>query len=307
VRNPMMRDLIRRVFVARDGRSIVERDFSGVEVRMACAYTHDPRLIKEFTGPGGDPHGDTAAQLFLLPKDQIDKKTLRDSAKNQFVFPQFYGSVAFQCAPAIWEAMERRQFRVGADGDGRLLREHLANKRIKELGDCTPGAPTRPGTFVHLVKEVEDDFWQRRFKVYTQWKKDWYAEYCRRGWFPLYTGFVCRGYYRRNQVLNYAIQGSAFHCLLWSLIEIDKEIRRRGMKTLLVGQVHDSLLADVPDGEVQEYLDLSQEVMSERLPKHWSWINVPIDTEVDVTPVGGSWLDKAEWVRRDGRWRPSRN
>jgi DNA polymerase-1 len=307
-RNKVMEEWIRQCFIPRPGRRLVQRDFSGVEVRVACCYTKDKQLIKEFTGPGGNPHGQTAQELFYLDDDLYKKhsdyfkKTVRDAAKNMFVFPQFYGSVYFQCAPPIWEAMERRDFRIGEKGI--TLREHLRKHGIKKLGDCDPNGDPGPGTFVHRVREVEQSFWNDRFSTYTQWKKDYYNEYLRRGYFDLYTGFRCKGYYRRNQVINFPIQGAAFHCLLWGLIEIQKEIDRRGMKTLLVSQIHDSLIADVPDDELQEYLDLSKEITEVKLREAWKWIIVPIETEVDVTPIDRSWFEEQEYVRdkESGKW-----
>jgi len=304
IRNKVMQALIRPCFTARKGCYLVERDFSGIEVRVAACYTKDRRLIKYIKDPkGGNMHHDMAKKLFGLRDDQVIKEETRDCAKNMFTFPQFYGSVYFQCAPNIWEAMEKRKFVVGGTNTG--IREHLRKQGVLRLGEEKEWDDPPPDTFLYRVKQVQDFMWNETFVEYTQWKKDWYRAYCERGWFPLYTGFVCSGYYRRNQVLNFSIQGSAFHCLLKSIILIDGELQRRRMRTRLVGQIHDSLLADVPKDEIQEYLDLSQEVMSERLPEIWKWICVPIDTEVDVCPIGGSWFDKQGWEKIDGRWRPA--
>lgn len=106
------------------------------------------------------------------------------------------------------------------------------------------------------------------------------------------TGFRLDGVYRRNEVLNYPIQGSAFHCLLWSLIEIQKELDRQRMKTLLVGQIHDSILGDSPPEELDDFLSLSEEVMTKRLLKEWKWINVPLKVEAEVSGVDESWFNK---------------
>jgi DNA polymerase I-like protein with 3'-5' exonuclease and polymerase domains len=300
-RDEEMAKLVRRAIIPRKGRRIIERDFSGIEVRVACCVTKDPQLIREFTKPGGDPHGQTAQQLFLLKPDEVEKKGTRDASKNMFVFPQFFGSVYFQCAPPIWEAMGRRHFVV--KGDGVTIREHLARKGLTSLGDCSPqGNHDNPSTFVNLVRKVEKDFWERRFRVYTDWKKRWWEQYRKRGWFPLDTGFVCQGHMKRNQVLNYRIQGQAFHCNLWCITEAVRELAKRKMKSLLIGHIHDSQLGDVPENEVQDYLGLTHEIMSERLPKHWDWITVPIETEVDLSEVNGNWHEMTPWVNHNGVW-----
>lgn len=301
IRNPLMSEPIRRAFIFRNIG--VEVDFSGVEVKIAACYNHDPALIKYIKDKSTDMHRDMAEQIFMLRRDQVGKKTTRDCSKNMFVFPQFYGSVYFQCAPAMWEAMLTRQFRI--ENTTQLVIDHLAAKGIRELGDCSPEAVkagTKKGTFVHHLKQVEDDFWNNRFKVYTAWKKKWWKEYQKRGEFYFHTGFTCSGVLRRNAVLNYAIQGTAFHCLLWTVIEVQKELARRGMSAVFVGQIHDSMLADVPPDELQDFLNIITDVASRRLAEHWKWIIVPMEVEVDVVAKGKSWFDKKPWVKHKGVW-----
>jgi DNA polymerase-1 len=304
-RDPEITKIIRTCFIAREGRQLLEMDFSGIEVRIACVYTKDPRLIDDFTTPGKDPHRDTAAQLFCLPVEFLKanadwaKKTVRDWAKNRFVFPEFYGSVHFQCAPHIWESIIEK----GTDGykfnlpDGTSIKKHLARKGIKELGEVHPDVikeqgGTRAGTYVHHVKKVEEDFWNNRFKGYTQWKKDWYAAYLKAGGFHTLSGFKVEGVMKRNEVLNYPIQGFAFHCLLWTLIQLDKWLRKNKMKSLIVGQIHDSMVLDAVPKEVPIILEKVKELVSQGLPRHWPCIIVPMEIEAELCPVGGSWYDK---------------
>jgi DNA polymerase I-like protein with 3'-5' exonuclease and polymerase domains len=64
------------------------------------------------------------------------------------------------------------------------------------------------------------------------------------------------------------------------------------MNTLIVGQIHDSIVADVPAEELSDFLGLVRYVMTERLPREWDWINVPLDVEAEVAPLNGSWADK---------------
>jgi DNA polymerase I-like protein with 3'-5' exonuclease and polymerase domains len=307
IRNKEMGDLIRPCFIPRRGRRLVERDFSGIEVRVSACYNKDPNLIRYIEDKTTDMHRDEASVLFIVSQKEMEahkdhyKKTLRDAAKNMWVFPQFYGSVWFQCAPPIWEAMELRKFTLH---DGTPLRKHLRRHGIKELGNCDPekGEP-ESGTFAHHLMLAEKQLWNKRFPVYTRWKKDFYNKYLERGYFDLYTGFRCAGHFRRNQVINFPVQGAAFHCLLWTLIQVQNELVNRGLLSLLVSQIHDSMIADVCEDELQEYLDLTQEVAERKLPEAWKWINVPVETEVDVTPVNGSWVTKAEWSKNSkGVW-----
>lgn len=290
IRDPEIGEIIRRGILSRPGRRIVEIDYSGIEVRIAACYHRDPTMRKYIEDPTTDMHRDMAAQIYLLETDEVSKK-VRYCAKNMFVFPQFYGSWFPDCARNLWEAVDRLDLETAS---GVKIRDHLEKKGIKKLGKCNKKDDPRKGTFEKHIQTVEKDFWGRRFQVYEQWKKDWVSTYQERGWFDTLTGFRLSGYYTRNETINYPVQGSAFHCLLWSLIELQKELDARGMKTLLTGQIHDSIVADVPEEETDDYLEIAREIMTERLRAYWDWIIVPIDIEAETTPVGGSWFEKKE-------------
>ena len=300
VRNPQLSRMIRQCFIARKGCRIAEVDYSGIEVCVAACYNKDPNLIRYIEDPTTDMHRDTAMRLAFLEEKQVSK-AMRHTAKNRFVFPQFYGSYYVDCARNIWEALEAQNIKV--EGSEESVGSHLAKKGIQTLGRCDDSDPV-PDTFEHHVKTVEDWFWQKRFKVYTEWKERWWAQYLRRGWFKMKTGFVCGGVYKRNQVINYPVQGSAFHCLLLSLILIQEWLDKNGMRTKIVGQIHDSIVFDMHDDEVQDVLTKTRYIMTNIVPKMWPWIIVPLKIEAEVAPLGGSWADKAVWVRKNGKWGP---
>jgi DNA polymerase I-like protein with 3'-5' exonuclease and polymerase domains len=145
------------------------------------------------------------------------------------------------------------------------------------------------------VKEVESDFWDNRFGVYGQWKKDMYEEYLKTGYMDSFTGFKYIGNFRRNQVINFPVQGSAFHCLLWSVIQLEKMLRK-GWKSRLIGQIHDSVIAEVHKDELQDFLGKSMKIMCKDTMKHYEdWLIVPLEVEAEVSPVGRSWYDKKEY------------
>ena len=144
------------------------------------------------------------------------------------------------------------------------------------------------------MEEVQKRFWEERFKIYADWKKDWYHKYLDKGYMITKTGFICQGFMKRNEIINYPVQGSAFHCLLWALIRLGKELKKYKMKSLIVGQIHDSIIADVPEEELNDYLVLANEVSTKQIMEEWKWINVPLAVKAEVSPVGGSWFDKKE-------------
>ena len=55
------------------------------------------------------------------------------------------------------------------------------------------------------MRAVEGDFWGKRFRVYNQWKRDWFARYQRRGSFEMKTGFQVAGLLGKNMVINYPV------------------------------------------------------------------------------------------------------
>jgi len=296
VRDKEVAQIIRSLFIASPNSVLVENDFKGIEVVLSAAYHHDPVFIEYIATPGKDMHRDMAAQIYKIhPKDV--SKDARYGAKNKFVFPQFYGDFYISCTRALWDWMERGKL---TGPDGQPMRKHLKAQGIKTMGLCDAEFSPVEGTFEFHLKQVEDDFWKRRFKVYGQWKNDWYKDYLKRGYFDMLTGFRVGGVHRKNVVTNTPIQGSAFHCLLWSLIRINRLLRKYRMKSLIVGQVHDSLVGDVIVSELRDYLEIVEKVTMTDLRKHYPWLVVAPEIEYEVSPLGGSWFDKREVKFKDG-------
>jgi DNA polymerase-1 len=286
VRDPIQGSVIRKAFIPRGGHAIIEIDYSGIEVRVACALSGDPKLTHDTVG--GDMHRDMAAECFKLKPAQVPKK-VRQEAKGGFVFAQFYGDWYKSNAKMLWSAVGRNGLTTD---EGVGLYEHLASKGITECGECDPDSEPRPGTFEAHLKKVEDSFWNRRFKVYHAKRRAWVDEYKRQGYIDIATGFRCRGPMTRNQVMNYHIQGPAFHCLLWSLTRLNALIKRRKMGAKIIGQIHDSIIADVPIAEVPDYLALAKTVTTKQLLDRFKWITLPMEVEAEMATT--NWYDKKE-------------
>lgn len=300
VRDPVVAQQIRPCFIARKGCRIVENDFAGAEVRVSACYHQDPMMIKYIKDPTTDMHRDLASEIYLLDLDQITKMT-RYSAKSYFTFAQFYGDWYVHCAKNLWEAIDNHDLKTTA---GVPLKKHLKSKGVKKLGVLDPKQDPKPGTFEKHVKEIERRFWQVRFKVYADWKISWHQSYLSTGGFMMLTGFYVEGVYSKNDVVNYPIQGSSFHCLLWCLIQLQKWIDRHRMKSKIIGQIHDSIISDVPEDELQDYLNAVKWIVTVGLPKAWKWIIVPMEVEAEVTPFEGNWHRKKQWVEKNGFWQP---
>lgn len=290
IRNPEMSKLIRSCFIPRHPKNVlVETDFSGIEVKVSACYHKDPVMIEYINDKTKDMHRDMAMQCFKLKRQQVSKLA-RYCGKNMFVFPQFYGDYYLNNAVAMWNAIGRMKLTV--EGADTPLYDHLRSKGIRDRGACKPGTDPVKGTFEYHMREVQRDFWGRRFGVYSKWKEEWWQKYQKRGYMRTLTGFLLQGIHSRNEIINYPIQGSAFHCLLWSLVELTNELRKRKMRSKVICQIHDSILGDVPRNELDDYVALAKEIMTQRLVKHWDWICVPLEIEAEVSPLGMSWFDK---------------
>lgn len=290
IRDEESKALIRKAMKPRPGHRLLEIDYSGLEFNINACYSQDPAMVEYCKDPTSDIHGDMAAELFMI--DDFNKsiphhKRLRSAAKNGFVFPELYGDYYKNCAINLacnWGKLPDGRWSKGQGieyGDVNLS-DHLISKGLKSLSQYTD-----------YVKEVEDKFFNK-FSKHARYMKNTMSKYQREGYVELYTGFRCSGEMTKNMVLNYPIQGSAFHCLLWSFIELDRLMVKEGWRTRLVGQIHDSIILDAHPDELDYVLKTVRRVTCEDLLRAWPWIIVPLDIEAEICEVDESWYHKKE-------------
>jgi DNA polymerase I len=283
-RNPEMMTQVRRSFRPSSGRLFTEGDYGGIEVKIAACYHKDPTMITYIEDPTKDMHRDMAIECYMLESDQWTKQS-RYCAKNKYVFPEFYGSYYAQCAKDLWSAID--QFLLTTK-DGVPMREHLRKNGIKNYKQ-----------YESYIQKVENHFWDDRFPVYRDWKDKWVADYNQNGYFISKTGFRVSGLLSRNQIINYPIQGSAFHCLLWSLIRLNKWIKREGLQSKIIGQVHDSGVFDTCPEEANALFSEFIKIGTETIRLYWPWIIVPMDIEIECSPIDQGWDAKKEVVKAE--------
>ena len=264
-RDPEMKKFIRSFIVPTKGNRFIEYDYKAAEVCVSACYNKDPKLLEYVRNPGSDMHRDVGCQLFFRTPETLTKAE-RGTAKNGFVFPVFYGSYFKNTAPSIWE---------------QLSEETIAHLKCNGIGNLI--------AFTRHVEKIEKDFWNNRFPVYAKWKNEQWDRYEKNGFVELYTGFRCTGRMDKKQTSNYPIQGSAFHCLLWYAIEVQKEIEKRKMKSRLIYEIHDALVADVVPEEEAELDRLVWDYGTQKIRAHWPWIIVPLTIEKERSAVDGSW------------------
>ncbi len=275
VRDELAKKIVRRGIIAHKGWQLMEVDYSGIEVRIGACYHKDKNMIEYICNPDSDMHRDCAADIWLLDKNDVTKE-LRFYAKNQWVFPQFYGDWYGRCAEKLWRVCRHLKLK-----NGMKVEDWIKTKGITCFDD-----------FVQHCKQMEDKFWNQRFRGYQQWKEEMWEFYLRKGYVETFFGFRFTGYMDFKRVNNYPIQATAFHCLLWSLIQIEDELKPNGMRTKILGEIHDSIIFEVWPPEREQVIQLVREVMTQRIRKQHDWIIVPLDIDIEIAPVGGSWDEK---------------
>jgi DNA polymerase-1 len=263
IRDEEAQRITRSGIIPRPGRQILEIDGKSIEVCLSACCHKDPVMIDYINNPDSDMHRDMAMGIFK--KDKVTKQE-RYLAKNGFVFPQFYGDYWGNCSENIWDRMEQES------------KKHLS-MTYKQ--------------FQKHIEQIEYRFWNDKFKVYTQWKKDEWKIYQRKGYVELLSGFRCYDIMDEKQVWNRPIQGPAFHVWLWCLIQINRQLNENKFETKILGQIHDSTLFDLVPDEFEDLKVIIKKTMTD-VQNHYDWLIVPLTVEAEITPIDGNWTTKKE-------------
>lgn len=271
-RDKLSNKIIRELLFPHSGQKLCEYDYAGIEVITATCYCKDKNLIRYVSDPTTDMHRDTGIELFCYDDNPQDfQKVDRQTAKNKFVFPEFYGSYFEQVAPDLWLKCSRE------------AKVNMKLHGIRHLKD-----------FTEHVREIEVLFWNKRFPEYAEWKKDIYKFYLKYGYLDSLTGFRYYGPMKKNEALNICIQGSAHHILLYLFNRISDVIAEKKLKSKLIGQIHDSMLPSVEPDE-ENYIDkMIWYYGTQQIRDIFKWIIVPIKIEKSSGDIDRPWSEVKE-------------
>ena len=221
---------IRSAFIAAPGHTFVAADYSQIELRLLAHFSQDEQLLEGFRS-GVDLHRLTASHVFGLPEEEVTDQ-LRDAAKR-INFGILYGISPF--------------------GLGRELRipQSEAKAYIDRFFSAYPKA-----------KETLDDLVETATKM-------GYAETLlgRRRPLPNLTSrnMQQRNFDRRNAV-NTPIQGSAADLIKLAMIHIDAKIRAANLSMKMILQIHDELVFEVPEAELEPSIAMIRDGMENAYP-----------------------------------------
>jgi DNA polymerase-1 len=265
--------------VPRTGRALGEMDFSGAEIVTSIYYHKDPTFIKYQTEGGADMHTDASAEIFKCKPEDIPKP-IRQTTKSVWTFAQFYGSYFKNCAAKGWDEYPKC---VEKDGTPcKISGIDVGKYIIQTFGNYK--------NFENHLKRFENKFWHEWFSEYTRWKKKVVSDHKKNGYIETLFGFRYKGYMSEKQCCNYPIQGTSFHLLLYAIIQFCKELKKRKLNTLMIGQIHDSLVLDIPENEISEVADILTDIVR-NMHNQLDWMMLPMDLEFEVSDTyenGGS-------------------
>lgn len=238
---------IRRAFIPDSGDLMMSADYSQIELRLMADLSGDEAMVEAFV-EHQDIHRATAAKIYhLAPEDVTDNQRRAAKTAN---FGIIYGISAFG------------------------LSERLAIPRAEAKSLIEGYLKTYPDVDKYMKDIVE----QARRDGYVTTIMD------RKRFLPEISSrnAVVRGYAERNAI-NAPLQGSAADIIKIAMIDIDREIKRLGLKSRMIMQVHDELVFNVVPDEEQVLKELVVRLMENAYKGR-----VPLEVGVGV---GSNWLE----------------
>lgn len=238
---------IRAAFIAEPGHVLLTADYSQIELRLLAHFSGDSLLVEAYRR-GDDIHTLTASQVFGVPPLMVTADHRRQAKVVNFGI--VYGLSPFGLSQNLGiEPKEAKQF-IDAyfekyNGVRKFIDKTLEEAR-RELKVKTLFGRVRPIPDINSKNSNQ------------------------------------RGFAERTAV-NTPLQGTAADLIKIAMIRIDESLRERGLKSRMTLQVHDELVFEVPESEIDVMKSLVREHMEKAHP-----LEVPLLVEIGV---GANWRD----------------
>ncbi|ATB26642.1 DNA polymerase I [Melittangium boletus] len=238
---------IRRAFIAEEGHQLVSADYSQIELRLLAHIAGDEVLLDAFARDE-DIHSRTAAEIFGVTQEQVTRDQRRVAKMVNF-------GIAYGLSPY---GLSTRLNIPEEEARDIIERYFTRYAGIKRYLDETVKVAREKGY-------VETLFGRRRPM----------------GDLSAKNRQVVQG--AERAAINMPIQGTAADLMKKAMLDVDEELRRRGLRTRMLLQVHDELLFEAPDDEVEAVKELSRRCMSAVMS-----LKIPLKVEVGA---GNTWAD----------------
>ena len=236
---------IKRAFVPSKGCKLVSADYSQIELRLLAHFSEDKILVDSYN-TGVDIHASTASQIFGVPVDEVTSDMRRDAKAVNFGI--IYGMSDFGLAEQLG----------------------ISNCRAKEFIErYFESYPTVKAYLDGNVQKATEQGYSTTILGRRRNLQDLSA-----------SNYLVRSAAQR-MAKNTPLQGSAADIIKVAMIAVEK--RLEGMKSKMILQVHDELIVDAEETEVEEVKQILQEEMGSAMT-----LNVPLVAEA---VVGDNWAE----------------
>ncbi len=239
---------IRKAFVARDENyTLVSADYSQIELRVIAALCGEENMIKAFQNHE-DIHKSTASKVFNVPLEEVTREQ-RSNAKT-VNFGIIYGVSAF----------------------GLSNQTNLSRKESADLIEAYYQTYPRLKSYIQeQIDFARDNGYVQTIVGRRRYLKDINSQ-----------NAIVRGGAERNAV-NAPIQGSAADIIKIAMINIHKKLTDENWKSKMLLQVHDELVFDVHNDELEKIQPMIKHEMENAFK-----LDVPLDVEIGK---GKDWLE----------------
>lgn len=241
---------IRNAFCPQDRENylMLSADYSQIELRLLAHVANDEHLIEAFT-KNIDVHTLTASKVFGVPIEDVTKDMRRKAKAVNFGI--VYGQSKYGLAKSL---------NISNDEAGEFINKYFESyPKIQQY-------MTNEIDFVHENGYVETLYGRRRYLG---------AELSS-------ANYQIREFAERAAI-NQPLQGTAADLIKMAMIEVDKKLSEKNMKSKMVMQVHDELVFEVEKSELDELKTLVLEAMELGQP-----FKVPLDVDINY---GESWKE----------------
>ena len=239
--------LIRKAFIPEDNSCILSSDYSQIELRIFASLANAENLIDAFTN-GADIHAKTASDIFHVPIEKVDKDMRRTAKAVNFGI--LYGISSFGLSEDLGiDIISAKSFIDSYLSTYPKIKQHMNDviQDAKEKG------------YVKTImnrKRVIDELNNKNYMIRQQGERI---------------------------ALNTPVQGSSADILKKAMIEIYQEFKEKKLKSKMLIQVHDELVFNVLNDE----LDVVKEIV-QRIMENTYQLNVPLKVDIEV---GKDWYD----------------
>ncbi len=237
---------IRDMIIAKDGYKILCADYSQVELRILAHFSQDPKLIEVFN-KGLDVHSITASYIFGKPLEEITDAERRKAKTVNFGI--VYGISPYGLS---------KELDITVDEGARFINNFFA-------------------TYPNVMRWIDEnlEFAVKNGFVKTLFGRIRFVPHLRSG----DTNIVEQG---KRIAINTPIQGTAADIIKLSMVEIYDELKARGFDSAIILQVHDEILMEVKEAEINSVLEIVKKKME-------GVVELMVPLKIDAR-VGDSWL-----------------